>query len=184
MVRPSAYTVYLVLGVASSVFLQMIYTPLAVYYVQTVELDPLQLVLAGTVLELTAFLLEVPTGVVADTYSRRLSVIIGEILIGAAFVLQGLVPVFAAIGVGQMVFGIGGTFISGALDAWIADEVGEERVRQAYLRYGQVRQLGGLAGLGIGVGLASIELALPVVLGGALMIGLGAFLALAMALTT
>ena len=37
-------------------------------------LSPLQLVLVGTVLETSVFLAEVPTGIVADVYSRRLKV--------------------------------------------------------------------------------------------------------------
>ena len=44
---------------------------------EVAALDPLQLVLVGTVLEITALLGEVPTGVVADLYSRRLSIVIG-----------------------------------------------------------------------------------------------------------
>lgn len=168
------------MGLASAVFLQMIYTPLAVYYVQVVQLNPLQLVLVGVVLELTELIFEVPTGVVADTYSRRLSLIIGECLFGIAFIVQGLTPLFSVILLGSVLHGIGGTFISGALQAWIADELGEERVRNAFLRYGQLRLGGGIVGLGIGVALGTIDLALPIVLGGMLMLALGVVLSVAM----
>ena len=41
------------------------------------DLSPLQLMLMGTAMEAAVFLFEMPTGVVADTYSRRLSLIIG-----------------------------------------------------------------------------------------------------------
>ena len=175
--RPGAYPVYLLLGGASAVFLQMIYTPLAVYYVQTVGLNPLQLALVGMVLSATTFLCEVPTGIVADLVSRRLSIILGEVLVGLCFVIEGTLPLFTAIVVAEIVRGIGLTLISGALEAWVADELGESRVRAAFLRYGQVRQLGGLAGLGVGVGLATVSLTLPIVLGGALMMALGLALA-------
>lgn len=168
------------MGLASAVFLQMIYTPLAVYYVQVVQLTPLQLVLVGVVLEITELVCEVPTGVVADTYSRRLSIIIGECLIGIAFIVQGLTPLFGVILMGVVLHGIGGTFISGALQAWIADELGEERVRDAFLRYGQLRLGGGIAGLGIGVALGTIDLALPIVIGGMLMLALGVVLIVVM----
>lgn len=171
--RPRAYRVYLFLGGASAIFLQMIYTPLAVYYVQSVGLNPLQLVLVGTVLQVTTFLCEIPTGIVADLRSRRLSIIVGEILIGVCFVIEGSVPLFAAIVLAEIIRGVGLTFISGALEAWIADEIGEARVREAFLRYGQVRQIGGLIGLGIGVVLATRSLTLPIVLGGAALIALG-----------
>jgi DHA3 family tetracycline resistance protein-like MFS transporter len=158
----------------------MMFTTLAVYYVTVVGMNPLQLVLVGTVLEVTVFLLEVPTGVVADTYSRRLSVIIGEFLIGACFLIEGFVPLFGAILLAEVIRGVGETFISGAMDAWIADEVGEDKVGRVYLRGGQMGQVGALVGTFVGVGLASIRLNLPVILGGALIVGLGVFLVIAM----
>ena len=37
-----------------------------VYFVKTVGMSPLQLVLVGTFMELTVFFFEVPTGIVAD----------------------------------------------------------------------------------------------------------------------
>jgi hypothetical protein len=39
-------------------------------------------------------------------------------------VLEGWVPVFGAVLVAWVIWGAGHTFISGALQAWIADEVG------------------------------------------------------------
>ena len=58
-------------------------------------------------LELTIFIFEVPTGVIADVYSRRLSVIIGYFLIGLGFLLEGSIPVFAAYCTGTDVMGVG-----------------------------------------------------------------------------
>jgi len=75
--KPNAYTLYLIMGAAHALFSSMIFTVLTVYYVQTVGMNPLQLVLVGTTIELTVLLFEIPTGVVADLYSRRLAVIIG-----------------------------------------------------------------------------------------------------------
>lgn len=65
------------------------------------------------------FLAELPTGVVADLVSRRLSIIIGLLLIGPACLLQAAVPTFAAVLATQVLWGIGYPFISGALQAWI-----------------------------------------------------------------
>ena len=48
-----------------------IYTVISVYYVVVAGLDPLRLVLVGTVLEAAIALFEVPTGVIADVFSRR-----------------------------------------------------------------------------------------------------------------
>ena len=58
-----------------------------VFMVEVAGLDPLQMVLVGTVLEGWLFLFEIPTGVVADAVSRRLSVIIGHVMIGVGFLV-------------------------------------------------------------------------------------------------
>ena len=106
--------VYYLLCGGTSFLLVLAFTLSQVYYVTVVGLSPLQMVLVGTVLEATCFLFEIPTGIVADLYSRRLSVVIGVTLLGAGMLLQGLVPTFAAVLVAQVVWGTGSTFLSGA----------------------------------------------------------------------
>ncbi len=68
---------------AASLLFSMVFTVMTVYRVESVHLNEFQLVLIGTVLELSYFLFEIPTGVLADTYRPRLSVVLGFILIGA-----------------------------------------------------------------------------------------------------
>jgi DHA3 family tetracycline resistance protein-like MFS transporter len=175
-----AYRAFLTLGFLSALFVGIPDTMVAVYYVRIVGLGPLELVLLGTVVEVIGLLFEVPTGVVADLYSRRLSVLIGVFLVGVCFVVQGLMPVLPAIVFAETLRGLGRTFSSGALEAWIADEIGEAAAAAAYLRYAQLRQIGAIVGTVIGVTLASVALWIPVFVGGALMLGLGTFLALVM----
>ena len=55
-------------------------------------MSPLELVLAGTALEVAYFLFEVPTAIVADTYSRRASIVVGAVIMGLAYVATGLAP--------------------------------------------------------------------------------------------
>lgn len=175
-----ALRVYLVQGGAGAVFFSMIFTVNMIYQVENVGLNPLQLVLVGTTLELSVLLFEIPTGVVADVYSRRLSVIIGFFIMGVGFLIEGLFPVFAAILLSQIVWGIGYTFTSGATSAWIADELGAENLTRVYLRNTQAGQLGDLAGIVLGVVLGSLAINLPIILGGAGLMGVGLFLLLAM----
>ena len=61
---------------------------------------------------------------VADLYSRRLSVILGLCIIGTGITLIGAIPTFWCIALGSVLWGVGGTFISGAHQAWLADEIG------------------------------------------------------------
>ena len=141
--------------------------------------------LVGTVLELSVFIFEVPTGIVADRTSRRRSVIIGMFLIGAGFVLEGLFPIFAVMLLAQVIWGVGVTFESGATEAWIADELGagqggSARVEAAYLRAAQVGQAASLAGVAVATLLGSVYLGLPLIVGGVGFLGVGVFLLLFM----
>jgi DHA3 family tetracycline resistance protein-like MFS transporter len=186
MNRLKAYPIYLTMSAAHGLFFALIVTVNMVYQATVVGLNPFQLVMVGTVLELTCLLFEIPTGVVADAYSRRLSVIIGYVLVGLGFMVEGLFPFFGTVLLAQVIWGIGATFLSGASEAWIADETShanngsEAALGQTYLRGTQASQLGGLAGIGLSVALASITITLPIVLGGALFVGLALFLILFM----
>jgi MFS transporter, DHA3 family, tetracycline resistance protein len=178
--RSNALKIYLVLCAVESLATGMIFSYTSVYEVSVARLGPLQLVLVGTLLETTVFLFEIPTGIIADVYSRRLSVIIGEILIGAGFILEGAWPFFATILLAQVVWGIGAACTSGATDAWIADEVGEAGAGEAFVQGSQAGRIGSLVGIGIGMGLASRQLNLPIVVGGGLFILLAIALVLVM----
>ncbi len=92
----------------------LIFIGLSAYYIRDVGMSPLQLVLVGTAIELTCFLFEVPTGILADTYSRKWSVLIGGFLVGICYIITGLAPFFIAIITAEVIRGIGATFISGA----------------------------------------------------------------------
>jgi DHA3 family tetracycline resistance protein-like MFS transporter len=171
-----AKTVYLILSSASAFFFTTIVTLNLVYQLEVAHLSPLQLVLVGTVLEITAFFTQVPTGVLADVYSRRLAVIVGLALIGAGFLLEGSIPQFWAILLAQVLWGIGITFTDGADSAWIADEVGETQLGPLMLRASQVSRVGGLVAIPLSVALGSIRLNLPILLGAGLYVVLAGLL--------
>lgn len=165
--RANPRRVYYLLRIGWAVFNSMAFTLALVYQVQIAHLTPLELVLVGTVLELAIFLAEMPTGVVADLYSRRLSVLIGLVLIGAAIVVQGALPVVAWILAAQVVWGIGYTFTSGAIEAWITDEIGASRVQHVFTRGQQLALASMLAGTLAAGGLGVVSLRLPIVVAGA-----------------
>ena len=174
--RFSAYAVYLTLSFCYGLGFTTMATYNILYQFQIAHLNPLQLTLVGTTLEVVSFLCQVPTGVLADLYSRRLAVIIGVVLVGTGFILEGSIPSFLAIALAQGVFGVGATFMHGAEEAWIADEIGEAQVGHAFIRGAQISQAGNVLGALLGAALASIRLNLPVVVGGALIVLLGVLL--------
>src|SRR4051794_25706976 len=149
------------------------WTTAVVYFLGDVHMTPLELVLAGTALELAYFVFEVPTGVVADLYSRKLSMVMSAVLSGVAMFLIGAVPHVAAVLVGMAVWGFAWTFRSGAEDAWLAAEVGPVLLGQAYQRAAQVERLTGLAGIAPALALALGGPRPPLLGSGAPGVGLG-----------
>ena len=164
-------TVYL----SMSFFRQMAFltasTVSIVYQITQAHLDPFQLLLVGAVLEVTIFLFEIPTGVVADVYSRRLSLIIGFALLGAGFIFEGAFPIFWTILLSQVVLGIGFTFTSGARQAWLSDELGDDDVTsRVFVRGTRFEIAGSLVGIGLSVALASVFVSLSLLVGGAMFV--------------
>lgn len=180
MHRLSARTLWYANEAVGSFLGMLAFTVTAVYYVTEVGMSPLELVLVGTLMEVSIFVFEVPTGIVADIYSRRLSIVIGTFVMGVAVMLFGAFgdvwPILAA----NALWGFGYTFTSGAFDAWLADEVGQERLAGVYLRGAQVGRVASLLGIGASVGLALADLRLPIVVAGAGTILLALFFALTM----
>lgn len=184
MIRRSSadpYRIFLFINFVVSLCLGMIFTINLIYHADTAQLTPLQLVLVGTALEVSILLFEVPTGIVADVYSRRLSVIVGYAIMGVGFIVEGAQPVFANILLGQVIWGLGYTFTSGALQAWMVDEVNDERrMAGAFMRSSQLGSIGGIIGIFAGVGLAVLQINLPIILGGAGLVALALSLMLIM----
>lgn len=171
--KKKAYSVYLIFCFCFSLLFSMSTVLSLVYHLEVVRLDPFQLVFVGTVLETSCFLFEIPTGVVADLYSRRRSVLIGVFLYGIGFLMEGALPWFWTVLLAQIVWGCGDTFLTGALEAWISSEQQDETMDKTFLRGGQFRQFGSVIGIIIGTLLGNINLQLPIILAGALFLILG-----------
>ena len=172
----SSYRLYLLLCGLGSFASRTAFTLNLIYQATVVGLSPLQLVLVGTVMETVAFVTQVPTGVIADLVSRRLSVIIGYLLMGAGLVLWAIVPSYGAVLAGTVVWTIGAVCVDGAEEAWAADEIEPDRVARAFVRGGQIGQAGSLLGIGSAVALGYAGLAVPIVAGGLLTLFLGVLL--------
>jgi DHA3 family tetracycline resistance protein-like MFS transporter len=172
----SPYRLYLLICGLGSFAGGTAFTLNLVYQATVVGLSPLQLVLVGTVMETVCFVAQVPTGVIADVVSRRLSVIVGYLLMGAGLLVWGLFPSFAAILVATVIWSIGVVCVDGAEQAWAADEIEPDRVTAAFVRGGQVGQAGSLLGILAAIGLAFTGLGTPIVAGGVLTLALGVLL--------
>jgi MFS transporter, DHA3 family, tetracycline resistance protein len=133
--------------------------------IDRIDAGPLTLALVGTTLEVCYALAEVPTGVLADRYGRKPSIVIGLALIGVSFLLVS-VPDLAVVLVAQVFIAVGWTGLSGADVAWITDEVGEDAARPLYATGARAEMLGSVGGIGTGIALGQLELWVPLVAAG------------------
>ena len=164
--RRNAASAYAIYNAGDGFLFRLAFTVYSVFVVITLGLDPFRLLLLGTILEGTYLIFEIPTGIVADTVSRRLSIVIGLIGSGVAFVLLGFAHSFAMAAVSQFLWGVFATFQSGADVAWLTDELGEEAARPHYLRGSQISNVAALAGIVVSVALATVNYRLPIVVAG------------------
>ncbi|MGA5450309.1 MFS transporter [Streptomyces umbrinus] len=112
---------------------------------------------------------EIPTGVLADLLGRRASVAISFVLraVGySALFFSGSVYVAAA---GVLLSALGGTFASGALEAWAVDETGAKDPSglDRLFAQGKIAENAGLVlGTLTGAALGTLDLALPQIVAG------------------
>ncbi|MEZ5225148.1 MAG: hypothetical protein R2710_00335 [Acidimicrobiales bacterium] len=174
--------IYLANGVIFVAMMRAYWTALAIRVAIDLALPPLQLVLLGTAMELTILVSEVPTGVVADVVSRKLSVVLSFLLIGGAEIVAGSVSGFPALLATQMLFGFGYTFQSGAETAWITDEIGSAaEAEPLVLQRGRWQMLAAVVGIGGGAALSLLtSLTTTIVIAGAVTLIWGVGLAVVM----
>ncbi|MDV5105124.1 tetracycline efflux MFS transporter TetA(P) [Clostridium perfringens] len=172
----SAYKTYLLFSAITAMCFSLVTTVMMVYHIEILHLNPLQLMLVGTTLELACFIFEIPTAIVADVYSRKLSIVIGGVLTGVGFILEGSISSFVFVLVAQIVWGLGSTFISGSLEAWIAEEEKNKDLDEIYIKGAQAGQIGAFIGIVLSTVIANFSERLPIIVSGVLFIILALFL--------
>ncbi|OGH08122.1 MAG: MFS transporter [Candidatus Levybacteria bacterium RBG_16_35_11] len=88
-------------------------------------LSNFQAFLANAFFTFGMVIFEIPTGIIADTFGRRMSYLLGAITLAASTVLYLLMwqvrGPFWGWAVSSVLIGLGFTFFSGALEAWLVD---------------------------------------------------------------
>jgi MFS family permease len=142
-------------------------------------LDIFEVFLANAAFTAAMAIFEVPTGVVADTRGRRISFLLSEatLLVGTlAYVgvaeIHGGLILFCLAGV---ILGLGFTFYSGAVEAWLVDALRATGFRgeldRVFARAGMVAETATILGTVAGGVLGSIDLSIPYLVRSALLAG-------------
>jgi MFS family permease len=83
---------------------------------------------------ITGFVCEVPSGALADRWSRRGVVVLASVLQAAAFALWTAAPELWAFAAGFVVWGVGGALVSGASEALVYDGLAAVGGADSYVR--------------------------------------------------
>jgi MFS family permease len=158
------------LGIAASTTLaQSLIWGINTLFLLSVGLDIFQVMLVNAAYTVAQVFFEVPTGVIADTVGRRVSYLLA---VGIIFVSTLLYMAFGLAGYGVWPFavasallGLGYTFYTGAVDAWMVDALHsvdyQERLEPIFARYGMVFGVFMLVGTTAGGFLGQLDLWIP-----------------------
>jgi MFS family permease len=151
----------------------------SVYMVVDAGLTASELVLIGSAQGLFALVSEVPAGVLADTVSRKWSLVLSQVLMGTAMLTTGLVTSFPLLLGTQVLWGLSWTFASGSDIAWITDELDQpDRIAAVLSRAARAQLTGAAVGLlGIGALAWATERDTAIVLAGSAMLLLALYVA-------
>ncbi len=180
-VRPER--VFLTIAAVAAFVSTLAFTITPFYRFQVAGLDDLELVLAGTVMEAAVFLFEIPTGIVADLWSRKWSVIVGHVGMGVGLLIEASVASTAGVLTGQVVWGIAYTFTSGATVAWVSAELDDPdrpALTKLFLKASRRGSAAALLAMPLAFVLAGGSLRVPIIVAGATSIALGLWLIAAM----
>jgi MFS family permease len=145
-------------------FLGALYFSWPIFYgFATQTLTPAQVGIFFSALGIIQFLAEVPTGVVADKYSRKMSGIIGTSIALVAPLIIFFGHNFLAYLVAALFYGVGRAFLSGSLDSLVYDHknVSKEAFRRVSTLDVTFTQTAGIISAAAGGLLFSLHPSLP-----------------------
>ena len=142
-------------------------------------LDLLGVFIANAAFSLGSVVFEIPTGVLADTRGRRQSFLLSVAILFAMTLAYVAVPQLGggllAFSIVSVLMGLGFTFYSGAVEAWLVDALAstgfEGQLDRVFARGSMITGLAMLAGTAGGGLLGSVDLALPYAVRSALLAG-------------
>ncbi|MFP4117878.1 MAG: MFS transporter [Candidatus Woesearchaeota archaeon] len=100
---------------------QTYFTPILVIFLQAQNLDYSQIFWVFTIGSIFSLLIEIPTGVFADLYGKRKSIMISKLGIFLSYIAYGLAGTFWSFVIAQILFELGNAFRTGTETAYTFD---------------------------------------------------------------
>ncbi len=124
------------------------------FYLNWAKLDYFRMFLVESIFVGCVFLLEIPTGVVADRFGRKISLIIGSLTNALSFFLYGFFNSYSVFILANIICAVGYTLCSGADRALLYEGIiaanRETESRKIQSRYGAMETIGLVLGLPLG----------------------------------
>ncbi len=127
--------------------------PLYLIYFENKGLTVQQISVLLAIWSLAVVLLEIPSGVMADRWSRKNMIMIGSLCRAACYLIWSFSDRFELFALGFILWGTGGAFVSGAEEALLFDSLKQEGRETDFDRYlGRGRFLSGIGNILAAVG--------------------------------
>ncbi|NOX71775.1 MAG: MFS transporter [Candidatus Micrarchaeota archaeon] len=111
---------------------QTYFTPILIIFLQAQHLDFQQIFWVFTIGSILSLLIEIPTGIFADLYGKRKSLMISKFLIFVSFVAFGFSTTFWMFVASQVIFELGNSFRTGTETAYIFDYLKQNKDAPQY----------------------------------------------------
>jgi MFS family permease len=142
---------YLLLGLLFTLGASLIWAINTIFLLRVGGLDLFQVMIVNGAFTVSQMLLEVPTGVVADTTGRRVSIILSMITLAVSTLLYVLTPVWGwgmpGFLFASVLLGLGYTFQTGSMEAWLVDALdatGWSLPKERVFAWGQIAMGSGM----------------------------------------
>lgn len=144
-------------------------------------IDYSQMVIIEVVLFASQFILELPTGALADLLGKKITIFLGLIISGTAFIIFSFSDSFSDFLVFSVLFGLGEALISGSIEALYYDSLKEDGLESNFdkilSKFGFIFQIGLTIATLLGGILSLIYFRLPGIING-LVFFIAAFISL------
>lgn len=121
--RDSPQRVFLILSAATTLCQAVTFGTYVLFLKEGIGLSPLEINIVNLCFYACRFLLEIPTGAVADVFGRKASFVLACFLYSAGLCLYWFATSMAGAILGEVVLALGATCASGAFEAWMVDEL-------------------------------------------------------------
>lgn len=142
---------YLIVSTLFTLASALIWAINTIFLIRVGGLSLFEVMIVNAIFTVGQMVFEIPTGVVADTIGRKASLLLCMITLVISTLLYVLTPVWG-LGIwgfiaASAIIGLGFTFQTGALDAWLVDALdgtGWEKPKEKVFAWGQMASGGGM----------------------------------------